>query len=79
MLQARCCSRMWQLHQEGCGAERAPRELPLPKELEAAAASADSAPNADLLLLAAKEAKALPEGPAGASAQQALGHPLPSI
>ena len=54
------------------GVESAPRELPLPKELEAAAASADRAPNADLLLLAAKEAKALPEVPAGASAEHAF-------
>ena len=37
----------------------------------ALAASADSVPKADLLLLAAKEAKAFPEGAAGSSAQHA--------
>ncbi len=51
----------------------APREVPLPKEelVGALAASADRVPNADLLLLAAKDAKALPEGAAGSSAQHA--------
>ncbi len=38
----------------------------------ALAASADRVPNADLLLLAAKEAKALPEGAAGSSAHHAI-------
>ena len=43
--------------------------MPLPKEevLEALAVSAARLPKLDLLLLAAKDAKALPEGAAGSS------------
>ena len=46
--------------------------MPLPKELEAAAVSADSVPKPDLLLLAAKDAKALPEGAPDSSVQHKM-------
>ncbi len=53
-----------------CASRSTPREVPLPKEevLEALAVSAARLPKLDLLLLAAKDAKALPEGAAGSSA-----------